>query len=265
MFFTKKTKFSKKKIDIIGLGAGDGKREAVLMQCLIDAYPDLSIHCHLIDTSYPLLLVAHSNLCSIFSKSARVTFQEHHGDFHRLPQMSDIFDSETSEHTLRVGTMFGATLGNLDNELRFIRDSLQAFKPGDLFLVDVMLGFASPQNEEHIMKEDPRFAPNTNTWRSGLEHWLESTLFQYRNHCPNIEFENVLSRTTSPIPNTYTVEIHAMIETESSKKARFNMVRLHRYEQESFIGSFAKEGWKRIGGKTFGYEKKRLWYLFMKE
>lgn len=259
------TKFNKRRIDLIGLGCGDGKRESILAQCLIDTYPELNLHCHLVDTSYPLLLEAHANLSSVFSKSRRVTFQEHQGNFHRLPQMADIFDSEQSDEVLRVGTMFGATLGNLDNELRFIRDSLQAFKSGDLFLVDVMLGFAPADHLEAIRKEDPRFTPNANTWRTGLEHWLESTLLHYRNHCPQITFENILSRATSPIPNTYTIEIHAIVKSEQQKEARFNMVRLHRYDQESFIAAFAREGWRRVGGKTFGYEKRRLWYLFMKE
>ncbi len=256
------TKFDKNKIDIVGIGSGDGKKEAALIKCLLEINPDLKVHCHLIDKSYPLLSVSHDHFDTLFSHSDQVTFQQHHADFWKLPHMADIFDSERAENVLRVGCMLDGTIGNLENEVHFIRNSLQAFKAGDLFLTDIMTGFAPSDQKEKIYSLDPRFTAKG--WSQGLETWLASTVNRYRNSKEKTEFKTVLSHTTSPIPNTYTLEIHALVG-DGDKKARFNMLRLHRYDLESFIGAFIKEGWRRLGGKTFGYENKRLWYIFVKE
>lgn len=257
------TKYNKKQLDLIGIGCGDGKKEGKLIQGLLDLSPNLNINCYLIDKSLPLLVGAHSHLDSIFADSGRVKIREHFADFMKLTNIPDLFDSEESQNTLRIGTMFGGTLGNLDNELRFVRDSLQAFKPGDLLLVDVVLGFASHDNIEAINIEDPRMSFQ-GIYQASTQNWLTSILKRHRSIWGDLHFQNVLKPSTSPFAKTYTIELQATIESEKQRPT-FNMLRLHRYNQEEFIGTFLKEGWKRLSGKTYGLKKRKFLYLFIKE
>lgn len=259
----KDTTFNKRVIDVLGVGCGDGKKEAKLIQSLLDICPSLQINCHLIDKSYPLLETAHAYLDALFSHTGKVKVFEYLADFWRLPHISQLFDTEESEKNLRIVCMLGYTFGNLDGETRFIRDSLIALKPGDLFLVDAMLGFATHDNTDAIRATDPRFTAPQDGWKKGANTWLETVLKHNRKDCGNVVFENVLSAKTSPFPNTYTLEIVAHVE--ASKTARFNMMRLHRYHQEAFIGTFVEKGWRRVGGKVFGANKKCLQYLFVKD
>ncbi len=257
--------FDKTKIDIIGLGPGDARKELKLTQSLLDLDPNIHINCHLIERSYPLMVAAHHYLQGTFEKTGRVSIREWLADFWKLPYLSDLFDSKESEETLRVVCMFGYTFGNLDGELRFVRDSLRALKPGDILLMDVILAYAPHNNHEAIRNEDPRLASRT-IWQSATEHWLATTLQRHRTHCGDLIFENVLSTTTSAIPNTYTIEVHAEVVDEGkNNNTRFNVLRLHRYEQESFIAALAKEGFKRMGGKSYGLKRNCLRYLFTKE
>ncbi len=259
----KDTKYNKRALDIIGIGAGDARKEGKLVQSLLDLDPSLKVNCHLIDKSNPLLIAAHFYLNGIFANTGRVSVKESLADFWKLPS-SELFSSKENRNTLRVGCMFGYTLGNLDGDLRFVRDSLSAFKSGDLFLVDVILGFAPHNDIEAIRCQDPRLGPNKGVWQQATETWLATTLQRYRINSSNILFENFLSTTTSSFPNTYTIEIHASVQN-ARKQVRFNMLRFHRYHQESFIGTIAKEGWRKLGGKTFGTNKSCLRYLFVKE
>jgi hypothetical protein len=261
------TKFRKNRIDLIGIGSGDGKKEGKLIQGILDLCPDLQVRCHLLDKSNPLLVAAHNHLNDIFENSGRVEVFEHQGDFCRLSNLSDLFDSEENEQVLRVGCMFGGTLGNLDNELRFVRDSLSAaLKPGDLFIPDVVLGFAPADDPSAIKLEDPRMS-SQGVFQNLTNNWLLSTLKRYREEWGSASFKHVLhakGSTTSPIPNTYTIETHVIVDSGTHKSA-FNMLRLHRYDQSSFIGTILKEGFQRLGGRTYGAQDKKFMYVFVKE
>lgn len=260
----KDTKFDKRVVDIVGIGSGDAKREGNLIQSLLDVDSALKVNCHLIDKSNPLLIAAHAHLDELFLHTGRVTVREFLADFWRLPYISELFDSEESEKRLRVACMFGYTFGNLDGELRFVRDSLRALKPGDLLLLDLMLGFAPHNNADAIRREDPRFIASQSNWKKGIESWLATTLKRHRSNCGNISFENVLVNRSSAFPDAYTLEIHAHVET-AKQTARFNMLRLHRYSQEAFIGTMTAEGFRRVGGKTYGTQRGCLRYMFVKE
>lgn len=259
------TRFDPRKMDLIALGPGDARKEGKLMQSLLDLDPNLHVNCHLIEKSYPLQVAAHHYLHSMFGHTGRAIIRESLADFWKLPYMSNLFDSKESEETLRVACMFGYTFGNLDGELWFVRNSLRALKPGDLFLLDAVLAYAPHHNEEAIRKEDPRLASHT-IWQVATENWLTTTLQRHRLNCGEVSFENVLSTTTSAIPNTYTIEVHAEVQDKDrNQKARFNILRLHRYEQESLIQAICKEGFRRLGGRTYGLKKNCLRYLFAKE
>lgn len=256
------SRFNKKTIDILGIGCGDGRKEGKLIQALLDVDSSLKINCHLIDKSYPLLSVAHAHLDELFLHTGRVKVMEYQANFWRLPYISQLFDTEESEKNLRIACMLGYTFGNLDGEIRFIRDSLSVLKPGDMFLVDAMLGFAAHDNADAIRHEDPRLAVQT-SWKKGVNNWLETVLRHNRKECGTVSFESILAPRTSPLPNTYTLEVFANVES-SKQTARFNMLRLHRYHQDSFIGTFMEEGLRRVGGKVFGANKRCLQYLFVK-
>lgn len=260
------TKFRKNRIDLVGLGCGDGRKEGKLIQGILDLCPSMQIHCHLVDKSNPLLVAAHNYLKEIFASSGRVQIREHQGDFCRLANLTGLFDTPDSDEVLRVACMFGGTMGNLDNELRFVRDSLSVLKPGDLFIPDVVLGFAPCDDPTAIRMEDPRLL-GQGIFQTLTENWLADTLKRYRKEWGEVSFNYVLhpkGSTASPFPNTYTIENHLLIES-GKQRASYNMLRLHRYDQESFIGTMLNERFQRLGGKTYGAKDKKFMYVFIKE
>ena len=259
------TKFKQRRVDVIGLGCGDGIKEAELLRSLLDISKEFELTCHLVDKSSPLLITAHRNLTNTFKEGKNVLVREYLADIMHLSNLVTLFDGEDSQNVLRVGTMFGGTLGNLDNELRFIKDSLRSFKSGDLVIVDVVLGFAPYTDSDAIWSEDPRLA-FSGTYQEATENWLLGTLNRYRSFSGNTMIENRLhtNPSTSPIQKTYTVELHAVTE-QGHERADFNMLRLHRYDQEEFIAAFVKQGFRRLAGKTYGINNKKLIYVFIKE
>lgn len=258
------TKFNKNSIDIIGIACGDGKKEGKLIQALLDVDASLQVNCYLIDKSYPLLQLAQTHLHGLFSNTDRVQIIGWHADFWRLPYISGLFQTKEGKEHLRIACIFGHSFSNIDAEIRFVRDSLgSALKAGDLFFVDVMLGFAPHDKPDEILLEDPRLAPSSRMWMQETYNWLETVLRCGRKKPETVHFQNVLSTKSSSFPGSYTIEVHAHIENQE-QPTRFNMLRLHRYEQESFIGTFVDEGFGRVGGKVFGANKRCLQYLFVK-
>lgn len=260
------TKFNKRKIDIVGIACGDGKKEGKLIQSLLELYEHLHIGCYLLDKSDPLLISAHNHLMDVLALTKRVTVREHLGDLWKLSFIPKLFDTEESQDTLRVGCMLGGTMINLDNELRFVRDSLHAFKSGDLFIVDVVVGFAPHDNREAIQAEDPGMSQQ-GIYQAAYRKWLGGVFKQHREQVGEISFKKVLhtDTTTSTFPGTYTVENSLVIETPGKPPISFNMLRQHRYHAESFIGAFTKAGFRRLCGKTYGSNNCKLIYVFIKE
>ena len=58
-------------------------------------------------------------------------------DFHHLPLYAELFESTKDRPHRRLFCMLGGTLANLDQEPRFLRQSLLKCEEGDLLLLDI--------------------------------------------------------------------------------------------------------------------------------
>lgn len=254
----KKTPYYQHTLDVVGLGCGDGKKEAALLRHLLKQPSIEKLRCYLFESSVPLMIEAHQYLASLFPDSRQVQLRESFGNFMHLPRYP-VFHEPEEPNTLRVVCMFGGTIGNLASEMDFICHSLHpALKPGDLFLVDCVLGFAPCDQPDAIREQDPRMQGK---WQSTTQDWLEGTLRRYRTNVKEVEFQNALKMNSSPIPNTYTIEMQAKLDDQ----CKFTMLKLHRYNMDSFVNTIAQAGFRKCSGRRYGINQGRLLYLFVRE
>src|SRR5205814_3204686 len=112
---------------------------------------------YLLDISQPMLGFAYKHAADSLADRRGVAVFAIQGDFHRLPCYTQLLYTPQRAHRRRVVCMFGWTFGNLENEIRFVRNSLVGFAPGDLLLLDVTLVHASADRPDEILRKDPRF------------------------------------------------------------------------------------------------------------
>ncbi len=254
--YLENSSFLKDKINILGLGSGDAKKEDLLLRALLKASNFSNISCQLFDLSQALLNQGFQYLKESFAHQSAVTISHHSGNFLSLAHYKELFDSK-EENRLNVVCMFGGTFGNLQSELHFLRHSLHVLNKGDLFLLDVVLTFAPVEDPEAIYATDPRLK---DVWQKTTEEWIQGPIKRYRKDFRSIRHEQVLKIGLSPFRNSYTIEKQAIVNEE----ARFTLLQLHRYDPKGFIEKFEEEGWRPIGGQTFGINNRRLVYLFQK-
>lgn len=253
----KETDLDLDKVDVLGLGAGDGKKETILSRALYQKMPLQKLRCSLMDLSPSLAIQAHTHFTQSFRGKKNTECRFLLGDMHSLPFYNELFYDPVDAKTLKILCMFGGTFGNLRHEIHFIQNTLRACKSGDLLLLDVSLGFAPANQPEQIYKEDPRLS---NYGTGPLEEWMEGTIRRNRDNVKTVRFENSLKTGVSTVPNTYTIEIQAVVDEE----ARFSVLQLHRYNPDDFVRTFLNQGWKALDGRYFSYKKKQLLYMFAK-
>lgn len=251
-------------VSVVALGPGDGKNETQLLTHLLNKKVFQNTSLHLIDISHYLLSIAYEE-ASVRLGRKGVLIQAHEGNFYDLHHMEDVFPgrvlgAQKQPRTLRVGTMFGNTFGNLTNELNFVQDSLSAFESGDLFIVDVSLIYAPASNEALVREQDPRFSayPGQVMW----ENWITGPIFRYRKDVrPPVRVEPVFD-TSGPVAGSYTVAVRAVINEEPT----FTLVRIRRYDEAKLVEAFVTLGWRSLGGKHVGDGlKKRIVLVFEKQ
>jgi hypothetical protein len=142
-------------IDVIALGPGTGHLETRLVGLLAAKLQHPAIRYYLLDISQPLLAEAYRHAADTLGNFAGISPIAVQGDFHRLPQLGQILYSAPAAPRRRVVCMLGGTFANLDNEVRFLRDSLCGFGPGTLLLLDYPMPFAPVDQPDEIRRKDP--------------------------------------------------------------------------------------------------------------
>jgi SAM-dependent methyltransferase len=143
-------------LDVIGLGCGDAKEEVRLARHLGEVRADLRLY--LLDISQPLLSVAFKHAADSLSDVRSLQVFAIQGDFHHLPRYAPLLSPPGRPQRRHVACMFGNTFANLHNEILFVRNSLLALQPGDLFLLNVPLALAPADRPDEIMARDPRLS-----------------------------------------------------------------------------------------------------------
>ena len=143
---------------VIALGAGNAQQESALASALANAKipadvdGEASIELFLVDSSISLLSEGYE-LATEQLASFSIPICAIEGDFNRLPTFSDMFSARGPRR--KVFTLLGYTVGNLDNELTFLRDCLICANRGDLLLIDAVLRHDEERDVQASLKHDP--------------------------------------------------------------------------------------------------------------
>jgi transcriptional regulator with XRE-family HTH domain len=241
------------KLDVIGLGSGDGKQEVQLVQHLLDQAEALrqrpTLRLYLLDVSQPLLSAGYKHAVDTI-QGRDVHVYAIQGDFNHLPQYTLLHPLAERAHRRRVVLMLGSTLSHVEHEPRFFRHGLASYAPGDLLLLDVSLACGSPERPEEIRRKDPML-------RTGLSpahrDWLSGPIKRYCEDVETVELDLSLD-TQCAIPGSYTLEVLATARTNRGRTKRFSVFRFRRYEPERLIALMRTMGWERVAEAPFGMD-----------
>ena len=227
-------------LDVYALGSGDGRRETVFTQyCVKNTSNPSHLRLNLLDISHTLLMEGYIHAKQSLGKLG-VNVLAMHGNFHDLSRYP-LLEKKMKANSVRVFTMLGNTLANLDNEVRFFRDTLSGCVSGDYFLADFTIAHASSDDPEAIRRTDPVLQTPVPASRA---NWLGGPL---RRHCKDIrdvEFSVELD-THCTVRGSYEVIYVAKASMIGGKpERRFVMFRCKLYDPAKLLECLAGLGWK---------------------
>jgi len=242
------------RMDIIALGAGDGKQEVRLVQNLLEqidgktgkSHADLSLY--LVDISQPLLSEALKHASASLEGRSGVTTWAVQGNFHHLPRYTQLHYAPQRANRRRLITMLGNTLGNLDNEPSFFRHCLAGFTTGDLLLLDVDVAHASSSAPDEIKKCDPALQQSV---RPAHVEWLGGPLLRYCNGAVDVHLRYELD-VNCPVPGSYALDALATVKMNDGREKQFSVFRFKRYDPTSLCKLLAGLGWESVAQYSYG-------------
>lgn len=226
---------------VIALGPGDGHLEVRFVQHLLGEAQNPDIELLLFDISQPLLNSAYQHALDTFGEQSPVHTLMMQGNFHDLARYPQVVYAPPKGRRRRVYTMFGNTLANLDNELRFFQHCMSHCQPGDLLLLDVRSRQAPLGcTEEDILRLDPAFQ---GAFHKAHAEWLSTPI---RMHCQDLtscDFKMELE-TQCSIPGSYALDAVATVKARNQSDRRFSMFRFKSYDEGLLIKTLSRFGWE---------------------
>lgn len=244
-------------VDVIALGCGDAHREVQLIEYLLEHAERRNIkdiRVFLLDISHMLLTEGHSYAKEKLSTTGRPIIALH-GNFHDLAQYP-LFSSADMRSRTRVFTLLGCTLANLDNEVRFFRDTMNAAAPGDFFVADYSNAVAPAEQPEQIRELDPPLQTGVlETHKS----WLGGSILRYSKGARAVDMSIELN-TDCIVRGSYELVFVAHALTEKGiPNRRFVVWRVRRYNSEQLEDCLARTGWAtEIRSPYGGSERSKL-------
>lgn len=226
-------------IDVLGLGVGTGDHEIKLATKLAKHHADLRLL--LLDVSLPLLAEAAQNAMKHIPRGRNIPVVGILGNFHQLPSYSFLESEGPRKHLV---TMFGYTFGNLDNEVRFVSNSLSWLAPGDLLLLDIDCAMAPASDPALIMKKD-RALGSPPSWLGQVEEFLTGPIWRYGTGIRSVEVNRTLDLHSSPVPGSYAIDIRALVESSTGRK-EFSVGYTKRYELNGLAKCMEQQHWHFI-------------------
>jgi ring-1,2-phenylacetyl-CoA epoxidase subunit PaaE len=241
-------------VDVIGLGAGDGRQEVRLVQCLLahaapgERKPAIDVRLYLLDISQPLLGDAYKHAADALGDQRGVFVCAVQGNFHHLPRYTQLHYTPERSHRRRVVCMLGLTVGNLDNEVSFFRHSLSCFVSGDLFVLDVQRAYAPADNPEEIRRRDPGILHGLTAAHA---EWLSGPFLRYSRDVTDVAFRIELN-TSCPVPGSYALEAIATVRLTGRRQKEFSAFRFKRYDIGRLADCLSTLGWERVADLPYG-------------
>jgi len=246
-------------VDILGLGAGTAIHEMNLLHALVPCVRDLRLL--LFDVSQPLMAEASSNVRAHLARSRCVPVIGILGNFHQLPSIAHQFDLQGPRR--RIVTMFGNTFGNLENELRFVRDSLSWSSPGDILVLDVMATLAPANDPAAIKRCDPALTTRrTPEWFALQVDFLTGPMRRNTVGIDRIEVQPMLDLHSCAIPGSYAIEMQAQAFAAGQQTKTFSVGYFKRYDVEGLKAGLRPDGWEYLTHLEYGVGVKMICIAF---
>ncbi len=242
-------------LDVVALGPGSARNEVRLIEQLLAQGGHGDVRLYLLDISQPLLSVAYRHAAETLADRGGVVFAIQ-GNFHHLPRYGQLLYSPQRAHRRRLVTMLGHTFSNLENELRFVRNSLVGFGAGDLLLLDIRLAYASTDRPpEEIIEKDPGLLKSRRGGNSALrqrwDEFLAGPIRRYAHVQTEIEVQRVLDL-SCPIPGSYAVDARARVRLSSGEEREFSVYYSRRYDPTKLQAALSREGWETVAHWAYG-------------
>lgn len=247
----------RRRIDIVALGAGDGKLETRFAQALVAQQEEPDLRFYLLDISQPLLSKAHRTARDALDDIRGVAVFGMQGSFHFLPLFEQIFYSPSRRQ--RVFTLLGGTLCNLDDVPRFFRESLRAAQPGDYVVVDFQTVYAPSNDLASIRKNDPAL---NNPLSPGLCTWLGGPFQRYAG-ASDVRFSLQVEQTCS-VPGGYSLEAMANV-VRDNQLLSWRFSRFTRVDRDAFAEVMASIGWKCVWAPQFGSSERNFMLMLLRK
>lgn len=228
-------------LEVCALGSGDGRRETTFAKFCAERLSNPSdLQLYLLDISHTLLMEGYNHAKQVLgTHGARILPM--HGNFHDLSRYPILENQPQKGASVRVFTMLGNTLANLDNEVRFFRDTLSGCVAGDYFLADFTVAHASSEDEGAIRRNDPVLQGPVPPVRA---NWLGGPLRRYCKDVLDVEFTIELD-THCTVRGSYEHIYVAKTKMAGGKPdRRFAMFRIKMYDPPKFIECLDGLGWK---------------------
>ncbi len=239
-------------LDVVSLGPGSGRNEVRLVKQLLTQAGHADLRLYLLDISQPLLSVAYRHAAEVLADHGGAVFAIQ-GNFHHLPRYGQLLYSPRRAHRRRIITMLGHTFSNLENELRFMRNSLVGFAAGDLLLIDFRLAYATAERPAEIMAKDPTLSGRRNQeLRQRWDEFLSGPFRRYGSDQVEIEFQPTLDLSCA-VPGSYGVDLRAMVRSSEGTR-EFSAYYSRRYDAEHLAQALRREGWEPLERWTYGGE-----------
>lgn len=242
-------------VDVVALGSGDGRTEIRLVSHLLTATGQV-VHLDLVDVSHPLLITAYRNGCDTLAAHG-VRVHPIHADFYDLRGYEPLTYRARTDQRKRLWTLLGHTVGNLRDELLFLRDLAAISRPGDLLVLDFQT--TTEVSEAEIRKTDRLLQGH---FSELLLNWITGPL---RRHLQLTEQPQITPwlNTHCTVPGSYAVTLTATLHKAERGPVAFHLARFKRYEVSRFDAALGGVGWKTVSTHSYGPPPPRCGLLLL--
>jgi transcriptional regulator with XRE-family HTH domain len=225
-------------LELLALGVGDGTHDVFLTQHLLDLAVPLRSVC-LQDLSEPLL--AHAYLHAVERVPPDIEVWALLADLEELSMHAEVLRAPGCH---RLVLLLGGTLGELEDELRFLRYGLSFCRPGDLLVLDVPVA-ASPSSGEISEQEEDE----AHRRLAELRPWLMTVLAP---HIPDASLSwAVRLERKETLSGSYAWCVDAALPGESTPRT-FEVYRFKRYTPALLTQRLAALGWEQLAVHPYG-------------
>ena len=169
-------------------------------------------------------------------------------NFYHLPLYINVLDRGPGPRR-RLVCLFGGTLGNLSNELLFLRHQLVGMEPGDFLLLHTARAWAPREAPEEIKRLDPALNGSLPGELRALERQLLIGPIERYGRPPgepleDMEVQSRLEVGCCPVPGSYAIEQSVLVA--GPPRRRFVVTYKKRYEPGGLVSALAELGWENV-------------------